>query len=162
MLRLNMAELEFGAGDSTRALEFAREAASAAQLAHVKRLEIAARANAAAYELVLGNIEGARGSAREALELARGAHSMDAAIAIQHLATVAARTGDAISGARLRGYVDAWYRNEGCERDLTERRTYELLMTALRERLSEAQIEALDLEGSALSEEEAALEALAV
>jgi predicted ATPase/transcriptional regulator with XRE-family HTH domain len=161
-LRGDLAELEFRAGNPARALEFVQAVAAAARQARAKRVEISARANAAAYQLVLGDIDGARLAAREALELARGAHPMDAAIATQHLATVAALRGDAGRGARLRGYVDAWYSNEGCERDLTERRTYEILMTALRERLAGADIESLAAEGAQLSEEQAVLEAFAV
>jgi predicted ATPase len=161
-LRGDLAELEFRAGNPARALEFVQAVAAAARHARARRVEISARANAAAYQLVLGDIDGARLAAREALELARGAHPMDAAIATQHLATVAALRGDAGCGARLRGYVDAWYANEGCERDLTERRTYEILMAALRERLNGAEIEALATEGAQLSEEQAVLEAFAV
>ncbi|HEY1882876.1 MAG TPA: helix-turn-helix domain-containing protein [Candidatus Cybelea sp.] len=162
VLRHNMAELEFSAGNPERALEYAEAAALAAHRVRVKRLEITARANAAAYQLALGNIDGARCAAAQALALARGAHSMDAAIATQHLAAVAALRGESRRGARLRGYVDAWYRSEGCERDLTERRTYEILVAALRERLAEDEIEAFAAEGAALSEEQAAREALAV
>jgi tetratricopeptide (TPR) repeat protein len=161
-LRGDLAELEFRAGNPARALEFAQAVAAAARQARAKRVEISARENAAAYQLVLGDIDGARLSAREALELARGAHPMDAAIAIQHLATVAGLRGDAGRAARLRGYVDGWYSNEGCERDLTERRTYEILMTALQERFTGAEIEALAAEGAQLSEEQAVLEAFAV
>ena len=162
VLRHNMAELEFSAGNPERALEYAEAAALAAHRVRVKRLEITARANAAAYHLALGNVDGARSAAAQALALARGAHSMDAAIATQHLAAVAALRGESRRGARLCGYVDAWYRSEGCERDLTERRTYEILVAALRERLAEDEIEAFAAEGAALSEEQAALEALAV
>lgn len=162
VLRNNMAELEFSAGNAERALEFAESAALAAHRVRVKRLEITARANSAAYHLALGNVDGARTAAAQALALARGAHSMDAAIATQHLAAVAALRGESRRGARLRGYVDAWYRSEGCERDLTERRTYEILVAALRERLDEAEIEAFAAEGATLSEEQAALEALAL
>jgi tetratricopeptide (TPR) repeat protein len=161
-LRGDLAELEFSAGNPARALEFAQAAAAAAGHARAKRVEISARANAAAYQLVLGDIDGARAAAREALALARGAHPMDAAIATQHLATVAALRGDAASGARLRGYVDAWYSSQGCQRDLTERRTYAILMSALRERLSGAEIEVLAAEGALLLEEQAVLEAFAV
>jgi predicted ATPase len=161
-LRGDLAELEFRAGNPARALEFVQVVAAAAREARAKRVEISARANAAAYQVVLGDIDGARLAAREALELARGAHPMDAAIAIQHLATVAALRGDAGRAARLRGYVDAWYADEGCERDLTERRTYEILLAALRERLAGSEIDALAGEGARLSEEQAVLEALAV
>ena len=61
--------------------------------------------------------------------------------------TVAALRGDAARAARLRGYVDAWYRREGCERDATERRTADILTSALREKLAEGDLCALDAEG---------------
>ena len=161
-LRGDLAELEFRAGNPARALALIQAVAAVARESRAKRIESSARANAAAYQLVLGDIDGACLAAREALELARGAHPMDAAIATQHLAAVAALRGDAGCAARLRGYVDAWYSNEGCERDLTERRTNEILMTALRERLTDAEIDALAAEGAQLSEEQAVLAALAV
>ncbi len=56
----------------------------------------------------------------------------------------------------------AGYSSEGCERDLTERRTNEILTTALRERLTSAEIDALAAEGAQLSEEQAVVAALAV
>ncbi|MFZ0575399.1 MAG: hypothetical protein WAM02_12060, partial [Candidatus Cybelea sp.] len=59
-----------------------------------------------------------------------------------------------------RGYVDAWYRAKGCEPDVAEARGYETLMVALRERLSESQIDGLSAEGAMLSEQQATLEAL--
>jgi hypothetical protein len=162
VLRHNMAELEFSAGNLERALEFAEQAALAANRGRAKRLEITARANTAAYQLALGNVDGARKAAAEALALARGAHPMDAAIATQHLAAVAALRGDVHRGARLRGYVDAWYRDHGCERDLTERRSYEILTDALQRRLADSEIATIAAEGEVLSEEEAALEALSL
>ncbi|HLY02015.1 MAG TPA: helix-turn-helix domain-containing protein [Candidatus Cybelea sp.] len=161
-IRGDLAELEFSAGNPARALEFAEAAAAAARQARAKRVETSALANAAAYQLVLGDIGGARLAAREALALAQSAHPMNVAIATQHLATVAALRGDARCGARLRGYVDAWYSAEGCERDVTERRTYDILMNALRERLAGDEIEALAAEGALLSEEQAVLAAFAV
>jgi hypothetical protein len=48
------------------------------------------------------------------------------------------------------------------ERESTERRTYEILMTALSERLTDSEIKALAAEGAFLTEDQAADEALAV
>jgi hypothetical protein len=81
---------------------------------------------------------------------------------IAHLATVAACDGDARRGARLRGYVDAWYRTAGYERERTEQHIDELLTNALNEKLGPAEIEALAAEGARLSEDQAVAEALAV
>lgn len=87
---------------------------------------------------------------------------MYAAIATQHLATVAALLGDHSRAARLCGYVDAWYEAQGCERDATERRTYEILTDSLRNAMREPEIATLVADGAALSQEQATAEALAV
>jgi hypothetical protein len=136
---------------------------AAARRTHTTHHELAALVNSAAYLLVLGDIDGARVAAGQALALERRAqHSMNAAITTQHLATVAALRSGSRRAARLCGYVDAWYRSEGCERDTTERRTYEILLTALHEKLTDAEIEALAAEGALLSEDQAVAEALAM
>ena len=84
------------------------------------------------------------------------------AIAIQHLATISALDGNARCGARLRGYADAWYRREEITREPTEQRIDEILMTALRGQLSDAELDAVAAEGSLISEDRAVAEALAV
>jgi predicted ATPase/class 3 adenylate cyclase len=164
-IRINMAELEFRFGDTARALELVSaitaEARGTRLLANVQSISNAFL-NSAAYKIAPGDIAGARNDAREALRLARGADLYSAAIAIQHLATVAARSGDPRRGARLRGYADAWYRSEGNEREPTEARTYEILTASLREKLSDAEIEALAAEGARMTEDQAVAEALAV
>jgi hypothetical protein len=63
---------------------------------------------------------------------------------------------------QLLGYVDAQYKEAGYERESTEKWGYEKLMAALREPLSEAEIEKLAAEGAAWSEDQAVEEALAV
>jgi len=161
-LRINLGELEYRAGHFQQALEFAETATDAARRLHSRHREVIALTNSAAYRIALGDIEAARTAAGEALTLARGVQPLDAAIAVQHLATVAALSGDARKGARLRGYVDGRYRDEGCERGLTERRTYEMLIEHLHARLSEDEIATLAAEGAALSEEQAANEALTI
>jgi predicted ATPase/DNA-binding XRE family transcriptional regulator len=160
LIRINTGELEYRAGDFKRALEFAQAAAEAARRARTTQREITALTNAAACRLALGDVAGARVDAREALALARAASPIEVAIAIQHLATVASLDGDALRGARLSGYVDAWFLSEGCERGLTERRTHEMLMNTLHEKLGSAEIERLSAEGARFSEEQAAALAL--
>jgi predicted ATPase/class 3 adenylate cyclase len=161
-IRLNAAELEFQAGSAARALELVLAIKAEAHGSRSSHNIYAASLNCAAYRIALDDIAGARNDAREGLRLARGAMWLHTVIAIQHLAAVAARSGDPRRGARLRGYVDTAYRNGGAEREPTEARTYEILMTALREKLSDADIEALAAEGARLSEDQAIAEALAV
>ena len=80
------------------------------------------------------------------------------ALALQHLGTIAALSGDARRGATLLYYVDRWLKAEGVERELTARRTYELGMCAALEALG-AELAELSPLGAALSEEEAIAEA---
>jgi predicted ATPase/DNA-binding XRE family transcriptional regulator len=160
LIRINTGELEYRAGDFARALEFAETAAQAARRARATQREVTALTNAAACRLALGDVAGARVDAREALALARAASPIEVAIAIQHLATVAALDGDAARGARLSSYIDAWFLSAGCERGLTERQTYEMLMDTLHEKLGSAEIEPLAAEGARFSEEQATALAL--
>jgi predicted ATPase/DNA-binding XRE family transcriptional regulator len=162
LIRINMGELEYRAGNFRRALEFADAAVTAARRLRSRHREITALANSAACCLALGNLEGARVNAAEALALARWAPPMEVAIAVQHLATVAASSEQQALAGRLCGYVDSWYRNEGCERELTERRSYEILIAALRKQFTKDELAVLALQGAALSEEQAVVEALRV
>lgn len=161
-IRLNLAELEFDMGNVDRALELARAIEAEPRVPHMKRFIFVALQNGAAYRLALGDTAGARTAAVDALQLARGSGTQHTMINIHHLATVAARSGQPHRAARLRGYVDAWYRSEGCERETTEQRVDDILMTALSAQLSESEIEALAAEGARLPEDQAVAEALAV
>ncbi|MBV8344056.1 MAG: adenylate/guanylate cyclase domain-containing protein [Candidatus Eremiobacteraeota bacterium] len=160
--RLNMGELEFQTGNPVQALEFANAVVAETHGRRADYNVMVSLVNRAAYSIALGEFTGARTAARDVLRLGRGAYVQRFMIAIQHLATVAACTGDPLRGARLRGYVDTWYRCEGLEREPTEQRTYGILTTALRDQLTGMQIETLAVEGARLSEDQAVAEALAV
>ena len=119
--------------------------------------------NTAAYCVALGNLKRARESAREGLRLARQVQAgLVLAIALQHLALLAALGGDARRAAQLLGYVEAQYDCVGYAREYTEQWSYNRLRAALRETLSEDEIEKLKVEGAARSEDRAIEEALKV
>jgi predicted ATPase/class 3 adenylate cyclase len=162
LIRANMAEFEFGKGNVAGALELVKAIDAQAHGLRFDQNRIQVLTNGAAYNIVLGDIPGARSAARKALRLARGGLALWTTLAMQHLATVAALSGDTRHGATIRGYVDASYRNIGYELEATERRTYDILMTALREQLSDAEIESLAAEGAQLSEDQAVAEAMQV
>ncbi|MBV8531223.1 MAG: hypothetical protein JO104_07885, partial [Candidatus Eremiobacteraeota bacterium] len=164
-ISLGMAEFEFQTGNPARALELVSATETEAhESLENQNVTLAATAlgNSAAYRIALGDTAGARNAARDAIRIARGRYALETTISMQHLATVETLNGDSHRAGRIRGYVDAWFRNEGYVREPTERRTYEILMNALHEKLSDAQIEALAAEGAQLSEEQAVAEALAV
>ncbi len=161
-IRVNMAELEFQEGNAARALELVREIEEQRRSPGADRLVVSALQNGAAYRIALGDIAGARIAALDALRRARGVFALNVAVSMQHLAAVAIRSGDVRRGGRLLGYVDAWFLNERYVRESTEQRAYEMLLTALRETLTDPEIEALASEGARLSEDQAVAEALAV
>jgi len=163
MVLANLAEAEFRDDHVEQALRLASEA-----------LEINARGknatnlalesvNSAAYCIALGNLDRARDVAREGLRWARQAQdALNIALALQHFALLGALHREVDNAARLIGYVNVQLKELGSEREYTENWGYEKLMTALHERLSEAEIEKLAAEGAAWSEDQAVEEALKV
>ncbi|MBV8067935.1 MAG: hypothetical protein JO113_08150 [Candidatus Eremiobacteraeota bacterium] len=161
-IRANMADLEFRFGNTDRALDLMSAIKAEGPGLYSFTSTIAVLVDSAAFNIALDDIAAACRDAREGLRLARGADPFLTAAAVQRLATVAARSGDPYRGARLRGYVDAWYQSGGSEREAMELHMDEILMAALRERLTDAEIETLAAEGAQLSEDQAVAEALAV
>ncbi|HYK54072.1 MAG TPA: tetratricopeptide repeat protein [Candidatus Eremiobacteraceae bacterium] len=157
----NMAEDLFGEGHSEEALRAANEALEI-QL-HGKNTQNVGicHVNIAAYRIALGEPTEARNSARAGLRVAQqGRFEALIAVALQHLAALAALGGDARRGAQLLGYVDAQLTALGMLREHTEQQGYDKVMAALRETLSEDEIAQLSAEGAAWSEERAVEEAL--
>jgi predicted ATPase/class 3 adenylate cyclase len=160
---LGLADLQFADGQFAQAVSLAAEAleifARGKNATHLAGCYI----NIAVYRAAVEDLDGAREASREALRLAR--QVLDAvliAIALQHLALIAALRGQVRSGAYLLGYVDARYRDLVFEREPTEIWGYDKLMAALREHLSDTEIEKLAAEGAAWSEDQAIEEALKV
>jgi predicted ATPase len=160
---LNLAELEFADGHPEEALRATSEALEI-WLRGKNATNIAgAYTNSAAYRIALGDLTGARESAREALRLARQTrYELGIAIALQHLALLAGIGSETRCGAKLLGCVDAQYTTLGLQREPTEQWGYEKLMAALRETLSADEIAQLAAEGAAWSEDQAVEEALKV
>ena len=159
----NLAELEFRAGDVERALTVVREALEITIRGKNALILAIDHTNLAAYSIAAGDLEAARVAAREGLKWAQqGQHALGIAIVLQHLALIAALCNDVNDGARLIGYVDARFTVLSYEREYTERWCLEKLMVALRERLSESDIEQLAAEGAAWTEDHAVEQAMSV
>jgi tetratricopeptide (TPR) repeat protein len=159
----DMAELEFAADDPAQALRLATEALEI----HVRGKNATAAAigynNIAAYRIALGDVTGARDSAREGLRLAGQIQDEQwAAIALQHLALLAALDGDPRRAAPLMGYVNARFDQIGTQRQSAEQWGYDRLLARLRGKLSKGEIKNLAAEGAAWSEDHAVEEALKV
>jgi predicted ATPase/class 3 adenylate cyclase len=158
-----MAELEFAAGDPAQALRLINESMELQSLAKNRVNTAIFHSNSAAYHIALGDLERARESAREGLRRARQLQAEGfLSSVLQHLALLAALGGDPRCGAQLLGYVDAQYEQLGTKRQRTDQWAYDKLLAALRESLSEAEIEKLAAEGAEWSEDRAVDEALKV
>jgi predicted ATPase/class 3 adenylate cyclase len=152
----NMAELEFADGHPEQALRLVSEALEINVRSKDSRNIALAHNSSAAFRIALGDLTGARASAREALRWARQAGvELSTAISLQHLAVLSGMSGDARRAATLLGYVDARYRELGIEREATEKKGYDALLTILREQLTEDEIASLVAHGAAWSEDNA-------
>ncbi len=160
----SFAELEFADGHPEKALQAVTEALAIDQRRGVDAANLGTdNINSAAYRIALNDLDGASVSAREGLRIARHVQRADLiSVALQHLALLAALQRQAQLPARLLGYVDTQFKAQGYERESTEKWGRDKLMSALREQLSEAEIEKLAAEGAAWSEDQAVEEALKV
>jgi predicted ATPase/transcriptional regulator with XRE-family HTH domain len=159
----NMAELEFADGHPERALRAVSEALEIHVRAKNATNIVMGHTNSAAYRIALGDLTGARDSAREGLRVARRArHELGIAVALQHFAVLAGLGGYVRRGAQLLGSADAQYTALGMQREPTEQWGYDKLMDAVRETLSADEIAQLAAEGATWSEDQAVAEALKV
>ncbi|HKE37530.1 MAG TPA: NB-ARC domain-containing protein [Candidatus Baltobacteraceae bacterium] len=157
----SMAELEFTYGHPNQALRAISEALEIQLRGKNATLIAISHNNSAAYRIALGDLQGSRESAREGLRMARQVRNEETiAVALQHLSVLAALGGDARRGAHLLGYVDRQYTGLGIQREQTEQWGYDKLIATLRDTLSANEIETLEAEGAAWSEEQAVEEAL--
>lgn len=160
--RADFAEAECARGNVDRAVELAESVIAVHSDSNFHRIQGHVRVNLAGYYLLQGNDEKAEETARLALPLVkRFGIAQNVPIAIQHLATVAARRGEAVRAATLGGYVDAWYADHDCKRESTEAKTFALLDAALNARLGPSERERYAGEGATLTDDAAIDMALA-
>ncbi len=157
----NLAEIEFKEGRPADAVRVANEAREIHRQGKDKHNTALTSLNLGIYRVALNDLDAAREAAREALALSRDIQNKAfIAIALQHLTLNVALRGEVERAARLLGSVDRQFAALGMEREITERWGYERLTSALRERLSDADIATLAAEGAAWSDERAIEEAL--
>ncbi len=118
----------------------------------------------AAVYLTLGDDTAAGLLARGTLEnISAERHRLDISLSlIQHLATVAARSAEPVSAARLLGFVDGRYKAQGGFRDPYERASHDILIASLRVQLMPEEIERYAAEGAHFDLQRAAELALSV
>jgi predicted ATPase/DNA-binding CsgD family transcriptional regulator len=159
----NLAALEFADGNVGQSVRHANEAAQILSRVRSSALKAALYNNITAYCIAVGDLSEAYAAVRQALHWAQGEQdSLRVAIAVQHLALLTALRGNRQRAAILMGYVDTKYKELGMEREPVEAWGHDKLMAALREHLSDAELETLAAEGAVRSEEQAVEEALMV
>jgi predicted ATPase/class 3 adenylate cyclase len=160
---LALAENDFQRGENHLALRHGAEALAILSAGkHTVTLAML-QDNVAAYNVALGDLEEARHWARKCLETTRDIEeSLHTAIALQHLATIAALRRNANVAARLKGFIDKTFRALPYERERTESWGNEKLIASLHEQLTEAEIEKLGVEGASWPEDRAIEEGLTI
>ncbi len=151
---LNLAELEFQLGDAAGAVVRAYENLGAPGLRGNVRLRANQANNLAVYLLALDAHDVAHAVALEALRDAHRAGDPGlVTVAVQHIAAVITRD-EPKRAARILGYVDRFFATTDYKREHTEGRTYDILVSALNDALSPAEIAAFVNEGARMSEDQ--------
>jgi tetratricopeptide (TPR) repeat protein len=158
---INLAELEFQEGNVEEALRLVLRAAERESHGkQVGRLCIV-HSMAAAYQLALGNLEAGRQEAWQSLRFARDAQNdYLVAVALHHLALLAALHEHVERAGRILGYTDRILREHEQKRFPAEIYSYEKSVAMLHHRLGDADIAKLSAEGATWSEDRAVEEAL--
>jgi len=160
MVTSNLAEAEHEAGRTEMAVALLSELRADPALRRIDAGPMLA--NLAGYSIALDDDAGTFAAARDLVALRSHSPSSQVYVtaALEHIALAHVRRGNDALAARLVGYCDTWYGAVGYERQYTERRTHERLMTLLCERLHPEELAALMAGGALLSEEGAVREAL--
>jgi tetratricopeptide (TPR) repeat protein len=161
MCLANLAELEFSRGNAEQAIALSLESIG---LQRKNYLKVALDyCNLTAYRIALGQIEQARNDARSGLHWAQEVQNeFQIALALHHLALIAALNNDARRAAALLGFAESIFARFEYVREPTEGICYERLMGLLQKQLREEEIAAMRSEGATWSEEHAIEEALKV
>lgn len=158
-----LAEVEHARGRTERAIAIVREALPAACSRPDKRTLATLLVNLAGYLVATNDLLGAIVAAREAIEI-RAAHEPDrvgVAVAIEHVALIAALRGHFARAAALEGFVDAAFERNGAVREFTETTTHDCLWALLTGTVAPEELARLRADGAALAPENAIALALA-
>lgn len=160
----NRAEVKFGSGDVSGAIEDVSEGIAIAREIDAELDETALScANMAAYCLAIDDRMQAWVHARDALQSAirlEAHRTMN--FALQHLAHVAALQGQLESAARILGRVDAYFTRKPMPWETTESVGYERMIAILRAGLAEDELSALMEQGAACDESAIIEEAMTI
>ena len=162
---INLTETLFITGDVEGALRLAREALEAARSLDYPFAVASTLSNASGYLIALDRYDEARAFARESIETSRNPRfGVFILWTLQHLAAVAAlrSPADALSSARVLGFIDAHLPAGPNARDIGQRREYDRVLQALGNLMTEEKLAHEMTAGAAMSEDETIELALAI
>jgi predicted ATPase/transcriptional regulator with XRE-family HTH domain len=149
---VNLAENEFALGDVQGAIDRATHTlANDEMLRKSAPLRATQESNLAVYLLSEARYDEAR---KMALRAMVDADSIYGAVPLQHVAAILARTMPK-RAAKLLGFIENIFAATGFKREHTERYSYDRLMSALRETMSDDEIGRLMREGAVMTEDQA-------
>ncbi|MFY9709341.1 MAG: helix-turn-helix domain-containing protein [Candidatus Cybelea sp.] len=167
----DLGRCEFATGNVELALDYAMKAVAISRENDERGRSMATALDSLVVYLIASERYGeAEGHAREALELASGAHlDVLAAFALQHLATLAVlqaprgEKGRGISerAARIFGFVDARLASMGSAQLMIQEQEHDRVIALLREAMTPGDLTALLAAGAEMTQERAVAEALA-
>jgi predicted ATPase len=159
---MNIAEAEYGRGETRRAIAIAREVLPEARRNPDTTLFINLACNLAGFLVAVDDVLGGGAFAREVIALLSDDQPthFSASLAVGTLALAYAIVGDRQRAAVLAGYSDAALAAIGYVRNTGEQRGYDRLMNLLRAGLDASELERMMAEGAA--REPAAAFALAI
>jgi predicted ATPase/DNA-binding winged helix-turn-helix (wHTH) protein len=156
MVLVNLAEIEFHLGQIDAAVERA-ESAVAQLRAAGRQTDLGwALTNLATYLLISGRLPEAARAAGEGLNLVQPAGGFILRVCLLQWALLAASAGQPAGAARLRGFVEAGYKQNGETLQPSEQRLSDRLEAILNDAIKADVLNAYFAEGEAWSEAEAA------
>ena len=159
-VQLAAAELAFAEGSPGEAIETTNAMLSGGKCN--RRQELLGLTNLAAYLLAVDRVEEARLIARNALHEAIALDWRAAIVRlVEHLALVAALTGQTTTAARMLGYSVAFYETGAASREYTELATYDRLFALVSSAVMQHSLPRLMHEGAEWTGEQAAQNAFA-
>jgi len=146
-LTVILAMVEFREGNTARALELTEATWREYSDGWPGRALVRIRSNLSNYHLLLNHLDEAAAISREILADSHETFGDS----IENLAAIAALRGEAVSAARVLGFLEEWRTRTEFHRNALSQATYDVLLAALREHLSEDAIDHLKAEGREMS-----------
>jgi len=153
-LMASLGAVEFSEGNTARALELTEDACR--MYGNAGRALVGIRSNLSAYHLLLNQLDTATEIAREVIaESADSRELIEYQCTALQLAAIAALRGHVDAAARVLGVLDEQYEQTEFILSPVNQTTRDVLVAALRERLSEAEIDRFKIEGREMTFDQA-------